>query len=488
MTRKQSWMVISALALALLGQSSLAQCKKEACAEQCDLLKAVCDRLFQTQDQCCCEELPCPNQGCCAKEAAAKDSKKHGTITLGAGLTVQPGIPLVFPFPMVEVQAVNTQPVCGSGCLFGSCPSSDACVVGDVTPSDAKVYIVETRVVEAWPGEKETVLCCPRLTILEGAPATVSLHDGGIRSSTSSEKLSGRLHCTMKVQVQRHQKDLVMLDISVQHNKIEKSGQKGTIVLGHCLEAIQEMKLRQKAKLALDKDDRGGARAWIEVTVQEAQEPANQATQATMPMPQQWREYPHQPPCYSAVPQGALMAADKIYLPQPTAPVVAPPVPIATPPFCPAPCMEPIYPIMPCVAPEPMPAPADSPSIFRAIKCQGEAQLEMINGAEIRLTCKDMAWNSPGCRSLKISTSADQVQLEGDALKASANRVIVGKKDHLVMEGHVRLSYAKNRDQCQITAEKVILNLTNGNLEIISQAKSNDEREQIFSFWLGHFH
>jgi hypothetical protein len=488
MTRKQSWMVISALALAVLGQSALAQCKKEACAKQCDLLKAFCDRLCQTRDQCCCEDSTCPNQGCCAKDVAAKDSKKHGTITLGAGLTIQPGIPMVFPFPLVDVQAVNTEPLCGSGCLFGICPSSGASCVGNIVSPDPKVYVVDTRVVEAWPGEKETVLCCPRLTILEGAPATVSLHDGGIRSSTSAEKLPGRLHCTMKVQVQRHQKDLVMLDISVQHNKVEKSGDKGTIVLGHRLEAIQEMRLRQKTKLALDKDDRGGARAWIEVTVQEEQDQAHRASQATMPMPQQWREYPHQPPCYSPIPQDAAMAAEKILPPQPVAPVVMPPVSITTPQICPAPCMESIFPIMPCVAPEPMPAASHSPSIFRAVKCEGEAQLEMINGAEICLTCRNMAWKSPGCLSLKISTSGDQVQLEGDSLKASANRVMVGKKDHLVMEGHVRLCYAKNGDQCQITAEKVILDLTNGNLEIISKAKSNDEKEQIFSFWLGHFH
>jgi len=93
----------------------------------------------------------------------------------------------------------------------------------------------------------------------------------------------------------------------------------------------------------------------------------------------------------------------------------------------------------------------------------------------------------PGCHSFKITTSGDQVQFEGDVVKASANRMIVANRDHLIMEGNVRLAYTADGDECRIRAGKVLLNLANGHLEIESRAQSRDDKQQILSFWIGQF-
>jgi len=413
---------------------------------------------------------------------------------------LQPGTLLQFPFPLVDIQCVKTQAVPVTGCLFGSCPASGACLTAEKVSPEARAYVLETKLMEAWPGEKENVLCCPRVAMLEleRAQVSISIDDGAVPTGNARVKVPGRIDMTF--QVKPRPDGHVNLELSVQRDKVMNSGRKGTVVFCNCLQASRQVKLGEPTKMVLHKDDRGNACTWVEVTVREEQEhrvaPAAIAA-AVVPAPQMMpaplegeRIYP---PHMGAdgtrsVPATAPAVGEMIALPPPAPPMHAQPIPMAVPsPFCPAPCVESISPLVPCVVTEPMRSASIAPSIFRAVKCQGEAQLEMIQGADTRLTCKDMTMSIPGCHSFKITTSGDQVQFEGDVVKASANRMIVANRDHLIMEGNVRLAYTADGDECRIRAGKVLLNLANGHLEIESRAQSRDDKQQILSFWIGQF-
>jgi hypothetical protein len=126
-----------------------------------------------------------------------------------------------------------------------------------------------------------------------------------------------------------------------------------------------------------------------------------------------------------------------------------------------------------------MPA-ANLASVFRAIKEDGHARLEVLHGPFGRMTCPSMTWGAPGCKALKLTVAGERVHVSGDQLKAYSNRVIADAQDHLVMEGQVRLTYTPVFDNGaqgaprHVKADKVTIHLQDGHLDVEMKTKSKD--------------
>ena len=75
------------------------------------------------------------------------------------------------------------------------------------------------------------------------------------------------------VRVTRMGDKKVRLLCSVQRNEVEKSSVNEIRVLGNTVQAIQDVELHKPVKIVLQKDARGSAQRWVEITVDEIRVP-----------------------------------------------------------------------------------------------------------------------------------------------------------------------------------------------------------------------
>jgi hypothetical protein len=464
----------------------------------------------------CCEKCP-ECDGCCSEEcysgcAAGKCAEKHGTLTLGVGISLLPGL-FPLPVPSLEVNVTSAPtPACA--------PPAPRQATAEVDEPDEKQFIIETRLMDMRSGQPEQVLFAPRVTVLEGQAATVSMCDGVAQAGHRGGPLPERMDGLLQVQVEQLDSGNLLLDLTVQKNTVEKSNKRGTVVLCRRLAALQEVKPGTPMKLVLEKDDQGEPRMWMEVLVKDASEvkeiipPRTYATgsqagerygEDTMPP----RTYGFGSPAGKRYgqewsgPVEASPTAGKHYgeewlppdgimpLPMPPVPVtvyVPQPVPPLHPAMIPAPaamsgvpCPCPAGEAIPCNAATivTMPA-ANMASVFRAIKEDGHARLEVLHGPFSRMTCPSMTWGVPGCKPLKFTAAGERVHVSGDQLSAYANRVVADAEDHLVMEGQVRLTYEPEYEggaqgaPHHIKADKVTIHLHDGHLDVEMRTKSSN--------------
>jgi hypothetical protein len=94
-------------------------------------------------------------------------------------------------------------------------------------------------------------------------------------SHVTSEQDQVQLGQMIKVKIARLDRGLVRMDLTVQHNEVEKASKDGIVVMGDCIRTVQKMKLGNATKIVLSKDDQGGATSWIEVKVTEIAPPTD---------------------------------------------------------------------------------------------------------------------------------------------------------------------------------------------------------------------
>ncbi len=441
----------------------------------------------------CCQKCP-ECDGCCTKAptcptcAAGKCAATHGTFTVGVGISLLPG-PLPLPVPVLKANVGRTAPACCA-------PPAPSATKASVKDPQEKQFVIETRVVETRPNQQEQVLFYPRVTVLEGQPASVNLCDIAAAGQRDGQK-PVRTDGLMQVQVEELDSGDLLLDLTVQKNTVEKSGKSGTVVLCRRLAAVQEMKPGKPMKLVLEKDDQGGARTWVEVMVRDAADkagavpalgtagcyvPESELPDAYIPAPEYCGQGPVLQPVaeyYSQMPVPQHVAMPPQMMPPPIPVTVFVPRPM--PPQPAVPCPRPVSEVIPCNVPAVVTMPAaNMASIFRAIKENGHARLEVLHGPFARMTCPSMTWGVPGCKPLKLTVAGERVHVSGSQLNAYANRVIADAEDHLVMEGQVRLTYepefaggAQGAPR-HIKADKVTIHLHDGHLDVEMKTRSGN--------------
>jgi hypothetical protein len=135
--------------------------------------------------------------------------------------------------------------------------------------TDQRQYTVTSRLVEASAEEPKTVLS-PRLTLLDGQPGKVIIDDGPknlLEKVILNENI--KIGTSFDVRVQRLQGNKVRLFLSFAKNEVEKADASEIRVLGSSVRAIQDVELHKAVKVVFQKDAKGSAQRWVEITVDE---------------------------------------------------------------------------------------------------------------------------------------------------------------------------------------------------------------------------
>ena len=155
---------------------------------------------------------------------------------------------------------------------------------GPVAPTPPKAdvqreYVLRSRLVEAGADQPEEL---PKVTIDEGQLAPLHITDGPrnlLAKVIDDEQI--KIGTFLDMRVKRLGGKQVRLFVSFQKNEVEKANVSEIRVLGHSVQAIQDVTLRQPVKLVFQKDANGSARRWVEITVEEqAAEPERVAPPA----------------------------------------------------------------------------------------------------------------------------------------------------------------------------------------------------------------
>jgi hypothetical protein len=134
-------------------------------------------------------------------------------------------------------------------------------------------------------------------------------------------------------------------------------------------------------------------------------------------------------------------------------------------------------------AAEPMPCPTAEPWRIQVVEEEGKPQLEM-RVDNTALVCDHMVLKVGG-ETLKLEITGKQIQVSGSFLKATGDRLTHNRADgSLLLEGKVKLSYSKNGQKAEITAQRIAVGVGDGSLVV---PPTEDLGQQLFSFWTGLF-
>lgn len=162
-------------------------------------------------------------------------------------------------------------------------------------------------------------------------------------------------------------------------------------------------------------------------------------------------------------------------------PIFPAPVAFASPIPMP-PVMPPAPAILSCQAMQPH----DPPNVMwqiRAVVEDDQTRLVVRGGDQESLTAKSLKMMVPGSDSLKLIASDKQVQAVHPSLQGQADAISrLGPAGCFLFEGHVKLCYTNRGEHAEVTAERVLVNLADGHVEIEPAADS-----QLHGFWQGFF-
>ncbi len=146
------------------------------------------------------------------------------------------------------------------------------------------------------------------------------------------------------------------------------------------------------------------------------------------------------------------------------------------------------YVATPCAVPPP-PAPACAPQpqcnpwkIWAVVeKDRTCLEMQVNAGGEETRAYSDNLVLKIGKESLKLTIVEKQVQVNGSFVKGSADTVTRNSADgSIFLEGHVKLKYEKAGQKAEVTAERVVVGVADGRLEV-----KPVEQSQVFTFWIG---
>jgi hypothetical protein len=175
----------------------------------------------------------------------------------------------------------------------------------------------------------------------------------------------------------------------------------------------------------------------------------------------------------------------RVVEPMPPPAVAVPPAP----PICSVPAIAPACPY--AYPPPPPPAPPmmrafpnpPNPHMLRYAVIQGQAtgaqswkihvcsecdKAEMeIQGVATKICCDSMDVTIGDKHALKVSTHHNQIAVEGDNVKASADKVSKGcDGDCIVLDGHVHIQYEQDDQKVEASVEHVKISLKDGHMDI----------------------
>jgi RNA polymerase sigma factor (sigma-70 family) len=146
-----------------------------------------------------------------------------------------------------------------------------------VVPSPPKAaeqrqYVIISRLLEDDAGKPMEVCRLPKMTLDDGQGLPFPLHikDGPqnlLAKVVDDENI--KIGTFFDVRVTRLGENKVRLFASFQRNELEKSSVSEIRVLGNSVQAIQVVELHTPVKIVFQKDAKGAAQRWVEITVDE---------------------------------------------------------------------------------------------------------------------------------------------------------------------------------------------------------------------------
>jgi len=87
-----------------------------------------------------------------------------------------------------------------------------------------------------------------------------------------------------------------------------------------------------------------------------------------------------------------------------------------------------------------------------------------------------------GTESLKLSVADKQIRVCGSFVKGSADAIIRNTGDgSILLEGHVKLKYEKEGQKAEVSAERVVVGVADGRLEV-----KPVEQQAVNFIWFGY--
>ena len=137
-------------------------------------------------------------------------------------------------------------------------------------------YTITSKLVEIGT-EKPKAVLSPRLTLPDGQTGSVIIDDGPknlLERVILDENI--KIGTSFDVRVKRLQGNRARLFLSFAINEIERADVSEIRVLGNSVQAIQDVELHKSVKIIFQKDAKGAARRWVEITVDEVTVPDEQ--------------------------------------------------------------------------------------------------------------------------------------------------------------------------------------------------------------------
>lgn len=136
--------------------------------------------------------------------------------------------------------------------------------------ADPREYIIASRLLEAGGDQPKEVLRLPKMTLDDGQLAALHIDDSP-RNLLEKVVLDERIKIGtfLDVRVKRLGGNKVRLILSFQRNEVDNSSVSEIRVLGNSVQAIQDAELHKPVKIVFQKDAKGSAQRWVEITVDE---------------------------------------------------------------------------------------------------------------------------------------------------------------------------------------------------------------------------
>jgi RNA polymerase sigma factor (sigma-70 family) len=156
--------------------------------------------------------------------------------------------------------------------------TADASTSQEVLPlkaADQREYVITSRLLEAGADQPKEVLGLPKVTVDDGQLVPIHIIDNPqnlLEKVVLDEKI--KLGMFLDVRVRRLGGNKVRLILSFQRNEVERSSVSEIRVLGHNVQAIEDVELHKPARMVFQKDAAGSAQRWVEITVDEQTIPA----------------------------------------------------------------------------------------------------------------------------------------------------------------------------------------------------------------------
>ena len=136
--------------------------------------------------------------------------------------------------------------------------------------ADQREYVLVSRLVEAGAGQPKELLCLPKLTVDDGQLVNLQIDDAPenlLEKVLLDEKI--KIGTFLDVRVKRLRENKVRLFCSFQRNELEKASASEIHVLGNSVQVIQDVELHKSVKVVFQRDAKGSAQRWVEITVDE---------------------------------------------------------------------------------------------------------------------------------------------------------------------------------------------------------------------------